>query len=51
MNDDANENNAAGYQRVNNNKATANRSFKCNTKVTGITAADNVYWTQNLLFY
>ena len=51
MNDDANENNAAGYQRVINNKATTNRSFKYNTKVTGITAAGNICWTQNLLFY
>ena len=33
MNDDANENNAAGNYRINNNKATASKSFEYKTKI------------------
>ena len=41
MNDDANENNAAGNYGINNNKATTSKSFKCNTKIIGIIPTDN----------
>ena len=41
MNDDANENNAAGNYGINNKKATTSKSFKRNTKIIGIIPTDN----------
>ena len=41
VNDDANKNNAAGYYRINNNKATTTRSFKFKTEIKGSTPGDN----------
>ena len=41
MNDDANENNAAGNYRINNNKATTSRPFKHKAKIIGSTPYNN----------
>ena len=41
MNDDGNENNAAGNYRINNNKATTSKSFEYTTKIKGSMPADD----------
>ena len=41
VNDDTNENNDAGNYRVNNNKATASKSFENKTEIIGITPGEN----------
>ena len=41
MNDDANESNAAGNYRINNNKTTTSRSFEYKTKMIGKTPIIN----------
>ena len=41
MNDDANEIYYASNYRINNNKTTTSKSFKCKTKISGSTPPDN----------
>ena len=41
VNDDTNENNDAGNYRVNNNKATASKSFENKTEIIGSTPDEN----------